>query len=661
MDEKQAKQRIKELTDLVLYHSDRYYNQDAPEIEDYEYDQLLHELMDLEETYPQFARKDSPTGRVVGRVKNSFAPVTHKVQMGSLQDVFSPEEVLTFHQRVIEQIPNPLYVVEPKIDGLSVSLEYVNGVFVRGSTRGDGFVGEDVTENLKTIGDIPEKLADPIPFLEVRGEVYMSQEHFRKLLAQQENNEEKPFKNPRNAAAGSLRQKDPAVAARRGLDIFLFNIQQIQGKTLTGHKESLDYLKAQGFPVSPSYRTFTKIEDVLTEIQNFGEHREKYNFGMDGAVIKVDNFSHRQQLGFTAKYPKWAIAYKYPPEEKETKLLAIEINVGRTGVLTPTAVFEPILLAGTTVSRAVLHNQAFIDEKKIAVGDTILVRKAGEIIPEVIGVVSHEPGQPVYQIPDFCPACGSPVFFEGDEAAKRCQNSDCPAQLLRNLIHFASRDAMDIEGLGPAVLENLVAAGLVKSPGDLYDISLEEVCGLERMAQKSASNLLKSIEKSKENDLSRLLFALGIRGIGQKAAKLLAARFSRIEELFTASEEDLASIDGFGGVMAQEVAEYFSLDATKHLIARLQAAGVNTQSKKRESNERFAGFTFVLTGTLPTLTRSQASALIEAQGGKVASSVSKKTSYVVAGEEAGSKLTKAQSLDIPILDEDAFRALLEEH
>ena len=650
MDEKQAKQTIDQLTELVLYHSRRYYDQDAPEIEDYEYDKLLHRLMDLEESYPQFAHADSPTKRIVGQVKNTFEPVEHKVQMGSLQDVFTPEEVYAFHERIKEVVADPVYVVEPKIDGLSVSLEYRDGIFVRGSTRGDGFVGEDVTLNLKTIQSIPKKLLEPFPFLEVRGEVYMSEERFQKLTEEQEIREEKPFKNPRNAAAGSLRQKDPAIAAQRGLDIFVFNV----------HKESLDFLQQQGFPVSPSYQAFSSIEAVMGEIQRIGENRENYSFGIDGAVVKVDSFAQRERLGSTAKYPKWAIAYKYPPEQKPTVLLDIQVKVGRTGALTPTAVFEPITLAGTTVSRAVLHNQAFIDEKQIAIGDTILVRKAGDIIPEVIGVVSHAQENPVYQIPDICPACGSPVFFEGGQAAKRCQNSDCPAQLLRNLIHFASRDAMDIEGLGPSIVENLVSAGLVKSPADLYDITLEEVSVLDRIAEKSGSNLLAAIEKSKQNDLSRLLFALGIRGIGQKAAKLLAARFMDIEHLFSASEEDISSIDGFGGIMARAVVEYFSLDATRGLIDRLQKAGVNTRSKDRPTSDRLAGLSFVLTGTLPHMTRSEAGARIERLGGKVSSSVSKKTSYVVAGEEAGSKLAKAQGLGIPILDEAALLALLED-
>ena len=661
MDEKQAKKQIDELTDLVLYHSRLYYEQDAPEIEDFEYDKLLHQLMDLEEAYPQFVRADTPTKRVVGQIKNTFAPVEHKVQMGSLQDVFSPEEVRAFHQRVIEQGIEPVYVVEPKIDGLSVSLEYRDGVFFRGSTRGDGFVGEDVTLNLKTVRTIPKKLKEPIPYLEVRGEVYMSQESFQRLLAEQEIKEEKPFKNPRNAAAGSLRQKDPAIAAERNLDIFVFNIQQVEGKRFFGHKESLDYLKGQGFAVAPSYNTFTDIEDVLGEIERIGQNREKYAFGIDGAVVKVDDFAQREQLGSTAKYPKWAIAYKYPPEEKTTLLTDIVIQVGRTGVLTPTAVFEPILLAGTTVSRAVLHNQAFIDEKQIAIGDTIIVRKAGDIIPEVVGVAQHDPKKAVYRIPDVCPACGSPVFFEGDQAAKRCQNSACPAQLLRSLVHFASRDAMDIEGLGPSIVENLVDAGLVKSPADLYDISLEEISALERLAEKSAGNLLAAIEKSKQNDLGRLLFALGIRGIGQKAAKLLAARFGDIEKLFSAMEDEIALIDGFGGIMATEVAKYFALPATRELIDRLKQSGVNTLSLEVPTGDKLAGLTFVLTGTLPNLTRSEAGALIEKQGGKVSSSVSKKTSYVVAGEEAGSKLTKAQSLGIPILDEKALLEMLGEN
>lgn len=659
MEEEQAKRKIDQLTELVLYHSKRYYDMDAPEIEDYEYDRLLHELIDLEEAFPQFAHADSPTKRVVGKVKNSFQPVEHKVQMGSLQDVFSPEEVFAFHERVKETVQSPLYVVEPKIDGLSVSLEYQNGVFVRGSTRGDGFVGEDITLNLQTIRSIPKKLPLPLPFLEVRGEVYMSEENFQKLVAEQEIREEKPFKNPRNAAAGSLRQKDPAIAAKRNLDIFVFNIQQIEGKSLSGHQESLDFLRELGFSVSPSYARFSSIEAVMEEIRRIGDNREQYSFGIDGAVVKVDSFAQREQLGNTAKYPKWAIAYKYPPEEKATVLREIQIQVGRTGVLTPTALFEPVSLAGTTVSRAVLHNQAFIDEKQIAVGDTILVRKAGDIIPEVVGVVQHQEGKPAYRIPDICPACGSPVFFEGGQAAKRCQNSDCPAQLLRNLVHFASRDAMDIEGLGPSIVENFVSAGLVKSPADLYDITLEEISSLDRLAEKSGSNLLSAIERSKQNDLSRLLFALGIRGIGQKAAKLLSAHFGDIETLFSATEEEISAIDGFGGIMAKAVVEYFSLDATRHLIDRLQKAGVNTRSTIASQGDRLSGLRFVLTGTLPHMTRSEAGARIEQQGGKVSSSVSKQTSYVVAGEDAGSKLTKAQALGIPILDEQELLALLD--
>lgn len=654
------REKISKLTDLLLYHSHLYYDLDAPEIEDYEYDKLLHELADLERAYPQYAREDSPTKMVIGALKNTFAPVTHTVQMGSLQDVFDTREIYLFDEKVKAVVQNPLYVVEPKIDGLSVSLEYRDGVFVRGSTRGDGFVGEDVTQNLRTIRAIPKKLKEPIPFLEVRGEVYMSEQSFLQLATRQEEAGEKPFKNPRNAAAGSLRQKDPKITAQRNLDIFLFNIQQMEGKTLSGHKESLDYLKNLGFPVSPSYLTFEKIEDVVQEILRIGENKGIYPFGIDGAVVKVDSFSHRELLGATAKVPKWAVAYKYPPEVKESKLLDIEINVGRTGVLTPTAVFEPITLARTTVSRAVLHNQKYIDDRQIAIGDIILVRKAGDIIPEVFDVKEHRAEHAVYQIPDECPACGAPVFFDPEQAAKRCQNSACPAQLLRNLIHFASRDAMDIEGLGPALIENLVQNSLVKSPADLYDITLEQILPLERMAQKSAENLLAAIERSKQNDLSRLLYALGIRGIGQRAAQLLSLRFQTIETLFAASVEEILSIDGFGEVMAGAVFEYFSLPQTKELIKRLQDAGVNTKNLQQQAGDRLAGKIFVLTGTLQKYSRAEAAKKIQELGGKVSSSVSKKTSFLVAGEEAGSKLAKAQELAVEILDEKAFLQLLGE-
>jgi len=658
MDLQEAKKRVDELTATLEYHSNRYYVLDDPEIEDYEYDKLLHELIDIEEKYPELHQPNSPTSRVGGKALGQFESVVHEVQMGSLQDVFSEQDLRTFDTRVRESIPNPVYVVEPKIDGLSVSLEYRDGVFVCGSTRGDGLIGEDVTANLRTIRTIPLKLAEPLPFIEVRGEVFMPHKSFEDVVKAQELNDEKPFKNPRNAAAGSLRQKNQKITATRKLDIFVFNLQQIQGKEITSHSESLDYMKSLGFRVSPSYKKYENIDDVIAEINCIGENRNGFGFDIDGAVVKVDNFTHREKLGATAKYPRWAVAFKYPPEEKTTKLLKIEINVGRTGVLTPTAVFEPITLAGTTVSRATLHNQDYINDKGISVGDIVLVRKAGEIIPEVLSVVEHAGDQPVYQIPSVCPACGSHTVREIDMAAVVCVNPDCPAQLLRNLIHFASRDAMDIDGLGPAIVELLVNEGIVKSAADLYDLTVTDVASLERMGEKSANNLISAIEKSKSNDLSKLIFALGIKNIGQKAAKQLAQRFGSMESLATAKEDEISSIDGMGAVMAQYVCEFFAQPQSEHLLERLKTAGVNMQAKKSEMGEKLAGLTFVLTGTLPSMTRDEASQIIESLGGKTSSSVSKKTSYVLAGEDAGSKLTKAQALGIAVLTEDEFKQLI---
>lgn len=654
MDFEQAKRRVAELTAALEYHSNRYYVLDDPEIDDEEYDRMMHELIALEEQYPELHAENSPTSRVGGQALNQFESVEHTVQMGSLQDVFSEEEIKEFDRRVRETVPDPVYVVEPKIDGLSVSLEYRDGVFVRGSTRGDGLVGEDVTANLRTVRSIPLKLTDAPAFIEVRGEVYMPRRSFDELVKAQEEREEKPFKNPRNAAAGSLRQKNPKVTATRKLDIFVFNLQQIEGQALTSHEESLDYMKSLGFHVIPGYQCYREIGDVIARIREIGEHRDGYGYEIDGAVVKVDDFAQRELLGATAKYPKWAVAFKYPPEEKASKLLSIEINVGRTGVLTPTALFEPITLAGTTVSRATLHNQDFIDEKGIAVGDTILVRKAGEIIPEVRAVVEHSGGE-VYRIPSVCPACGSHTVREEDAAAVVCVNPDCPAQLLRNLIHFASRDAMDIEGLGPAVIEALVEHDLVHSAADLYDLRAEQIAALDRMGEKSAANLVAALEKSKSNDLSRLVFALGIKNIGQKAAKLLARRFGSMDGLIGASREEISAIDGMGDLMAQYVRDFFDQPQSLHLIERLKAAGLNMQAEEAEPEDaRLAGLTFVLTGTLPTMTRSEAQAIIEKLGGKTSSSVSKKTSYLLAGEDAGSKLTKAQSLGVPILTEAEF-------
>ena len=655
MDKLTAEKRINELRDLVRYHSRLYYELDAPELDDYEYDLLYHELLDLETEFPELVTSDSPTQRVGGAASMKFEPVQHAVQMGSLQDVFSYEELFEFDNRVRSVIDKPEYVVETKIDGLSVSLEYRNGMFVRGSTRGDGFVGEDVTHNLLTIASIPKKIDCPeVSFLELRGEVYISKETFKKLVDAQELAGEKPFKNPRNAAAGSLRQKDPKISAKRGLDIFIFNIQQCEGKVFKSHSESLDFVKSLGFPVSVLYNRYNDIRDAVENIKYIGENRDNFSFDIDGAVIKVNNLEDREKLGSTAKYPKWAVAFKYPPEEKVTKLLDIEVQVGRTGALTPTAVFEPIQLAGTSVSRAVLHNQDFIDSKNINIGDSIIVRKAGEIIPEVVALAAKGPQEGTFKLPEFCPACGTKAVREADEAVLRCPNPDCPAQLLRNLIHFASRDAMDIDGMGPAVLTALVENKIIKSQPDIYGLIATDISSIERMGEKSANNLISAIEKSKSAGLARVIYALGIRNIGQKTADILAEKFGNIDSLMNADMDELCSIDGFGEIMAKSLVDYFSLEQSGKLIERLKEYGVDMTAEIKEKSDIFAGLTFVLTGTLPTMTRNEASDIITANGGKVSSSVSKKTSYVLAGEEAGSKLTKAQSLGIKIIDENEF-------
>lgn len=657
LDFNEIKEKYNSLKKQVEHHSYLYYVLDNPEIDDYEYDMMMHKLIDMEKEYPELWSSDSPTSRVGGNVLNTFEKVEHIVQMGSLQDVFDFESVREFDSKVRETIPNPVYVVEPKIDGLSVSLEYRDGVLVRGSTRGDGFVGEDVTENLKTVGAIPLRLNRNIPYLEVRGEVYMPRKNFDKLVLLQEENDEQPFKNPRNAAAGSLRQKDSKITAKRGLDIFVFNLQQVEGKEISSHKQSLDFLKELGFKVSPSYNIFSNIDDVINEIKTIGDNKVSYTFDIDGAVIKVDNFSHREELGATAKFPRWAVAFKYPPEEKTTILRDIEITVGRTGVLTPTAVFDSVELAGTSVSRAVLHNQDFIDERQIAIGDKILVRKAGEIIPEVIRVSEHMGGE-VYKIPKKCPSCGSNVIREEGEAAYRCTSIECPAQLKRNLIHFASRDAMDIDGLGKVVVEVLIEKGLIKSPVDIYKLKKEDIIKLDRMGEKSADNLISAIEKSKENDLSKLIFALGIRNVGAKAAETLAETFLTMDKLKNAKAEEISQIEGFGEIVAGSVKDFFSHQQNIETIEQLTALGVNMEYKKQKSGNAFEGLTFVLTGTLSKLKRAQAEEFIKSLGGKASSSVSKKTSFLVAGEEAGSKLTKANELGVNVISENQFIDML---
>lgn len=651
--------RAEELRDIIEYHNRKYYENDAPEIEDFEYDKLLHELIAIEEQYPELITPDSPTHRVGGKADGQFTPVEHVVPMESLQDAFSYDDIHAFDNRVKGVIDNPVYVVEPKIDGLSVSLEYENGIFVRGSTRGDGRIGEDVTANLRTVRSIPLKLDSTLPLIEVRGEVYMPREIFFELVKQQELNGEKTFKNPRNAAAGSLRQKNPKITSSRKLDIFLFNIQRIEGEELSSHKQSLDFIKELGFNTVPFYTVCNSIEEVITQIEKIGQSRGTLPFDIDGAVIKVDNFSQREALGSTAKFPKWALAFKYPPEEKETTLLDIEINVGRTGVLTPTGIFEPCTLAGTTVSRATLHNQDFIDEKGICIGDTVIIRKAGDIIPEVLSVVKHTENAVPYKIPDICPSCGGKVTREEGEAALRCCNVECPNQLLRNLIHFCSRDAMDIEGLGTAVLETLVKEQLIRTAADIYSLDKNDIAKIERMGEKSAQNLIDAAEKSKKNDLAKLVFALGIRHIGQKAGKLLSEKFGSMDKIISATKEEISEIEGFGEVMAQSVVDFFSHEENINLIEKLKSVGVNMQSQKEIVDMRFEGKTFVLTGTLTAFTRSEATKIIESFGGKASSSVSKKTSYVLAGEDAGSKLKKANDLGVEIISEETFKQMIE--
>lgn len=657
-DFESKKQRAAFLREIIEYHNKKYYENDEPEIEDFEYDKLLHELIDIEQQYPQLLTADSPTHRVGGKADGQFTPVEHIVPMESLQDAFSTDDVRAFEQRVKSAVSNPSYIVEPKIDGLSVSLEYENGVLVRASTRGDGRIGEDITANIRTIRSVPLKIDTDLPLLEIRGEVYMPREVFLSLVAEQELKGEKVFKNPRNAAAGSLRQKDPKITAKRNLDIFLFNIQRIEGMELTSHKQSLDFIASLGFTTVPFYTKCESIDEAIAEIERIGSVRGTLPFDIDGAVIKVDDFSQREALGSTAKFPKWALAFKYPPEEKETTLLDIEINVGRTGVLTPTGIFEPTLLAGTTVSRATLHNQDFIDEKGICIGDKVVIRKAGDIIPEVLCVVSHGENAVPYKIPDICPSCGGKVTREEGEAALRCCNPDCPNQLLRNLIHFCSRDAMDIEGMGTTVLEVLVKEGLIRTAADIYSLKKEDIARIERMGEKSAQNLLDAAEKSKENDLAKLIFALGIRHVGQKAGKLLSEHFGSIDNIITASLEEISEIEGFGIIMAQSVKDFFAHPESIELIEKLKDAGVNMQSLKKVIDMRFEGMTFVLTGTLSKFTRSEATKIIESFGGKASSSVSKKTTYVLAGEDAGSKLKKANDLGVEVISEEQFAEMI---
>ena len=659
MELEQAKQRAEELRCVIERNNRLYYMENAPELEDFEYDALTRELKAIEAEYPQLVTPSSPTQHVNEAASSKFSKVAHTVKMESLQDAFSFEELREFDARVREAGVEPQYVVEEKIDGLSVSLEYQDGRFVRGSTRGDGLVGEDVTENLATIRAIPKTLPPGAPeFLEVRGEVYMPHDAFFALKEEQELQDKVPFKNPRNAAAGSLRQKDAKITAARGLSIFVFNLQQVRGRSFARHSETLDFIKHMGFPVSPRYRVFTSIEDALKEIEAIGQMRGTLAYDIDGAVIKVDDLAAREALGSTNKFPRWAIAFKYPPEVKETVVREVEVSVGRTGVLTPTAVFDPVFLAGTSVSRASLHNEDIIRSLDLRIGDTIRVRKAGDIIPEVIGVARHGDGTEPYRMPDTCPSCGAPVVHLQDETALRCVNPECPAQSLRNLIHFASRNAMAIDGLGEAVAVQLTERGFVHTVADLYSLTKEQLLQLDKFKDKSAQNLLDAIEASKQNNLDKLVFGLGIRNIGDKAAAQLAEHFGAMQALAAASGEEIAAIDGIGAVMAQSVTEFFARSGTADLLARLQAAGVNMEWHGAKKGTALAGMTLVVTGTLPHLSRQEAEALIVQNGGKASGSVSKKTAYVVAGEAAGSKLTKAQTLGIPILDEAGLYRLI---
>lgn len=651
--------KIEELTRLLMQANYRYYVLDDPTMPDFEYDHLLRELEDLEKAHPELAAADSPTKRVGGEALSQFEKVTHPVPLMSLQDVFSLEELDDFLNRVLESESSVQFSVEPKIDGLSVALEYVNGQFVRGATRGDGNVGEDVTENLKTIRSIPMRIDHAPPRLIVRGEVFMPKKSFEKLNARQEEEGKPLFANPRNAAAGSLRQLDPKVAAKRGLDIYIFNIQLADGVTFTRHSETLEYLKTLKFKVIP-HKTLASPEEIHKEVLSINENRDKLICDIDGAVIKVDDLRQREHLGTTAKFPRWAAAYKYPPEIKPTIIEDIVVQVGRTGVLTPKAVVRPVRLAGTTVTNATLHNQDFISSRDIRIGDTVLIRKAGEIIPEILEVdLSKRPeGTAAYHLPERCPACGARVEQDSDGAFLRCTGAECPAQLSRNIAHFVSRDAMDIEGLGSAIVDGLIGKGLIHSPADIYYLTLEEIQSLWISGSTVASKLLSSIEASKQQDVSRLIYALGIRQVGAKTGKVLASRFGSLDVLMNASVAELTEVPDIGGVTAQSIFDWFHQPQSVHMIERLREAGVNFESKRTVTDTRFSGKIFVLTGALSKFTREEATERIEAFGGKASGSVSKKTSYVVVGENAGSKERKARELGIPILTEDDFLEML---
>ncbi len=661
MDKIEIKQRIDELRSQLEYHSRQYYVYDAPEISDFEYDRMMRELETLEQANPEFASPLSPTVRVGGAVLDKFDSVTHTVRMESLQDAFDFDEVREFDKRVHAAVDSCSYVVEHKIDGLSVSLEYRNGEFVRGSTRGDGTVGEDVSENIKTIASVPLRLTKPIPYIEVRGEVYMPRDSFLRLNELREEREEQPFANPRNAAAGSLRQLDPKIAAERKLDIFVFNIQQLEGEEIISHIEGLHLLKELGFKTILNDKIFNDINSAIDEINRIADERGSLPFDIDGAVIKVNELDLRRELGSTSKFPKWAIAYKYPAERQKTKINDIIVQVGRTGAVTPLAILEPVRIAGSTVSRATLHNSDYIAEKDIKIGDTVIIEKAGDIIPAVVEVVLGERDgtQKEFKMPKTCPACGAEVVREDGEAAYRCTGINCPAQRMRHIIHFVSRNAMDIDGLGSAVIEQLLNNGLIETAADLYFLRKEDIAALDKMGEKSAENLLDALERSKTNKLSRVITALGIRHIGEKAAKVLSKSYTSMDLLMSADKDDLMQINEIGETMAESIVSFFDEAQNRAFIKRLEDAGVSLDIPEDDNtDDRFAGMTFVLTGTLSGYTRNEASAIIENFGGKTSSSVSKKTNYVLAGEEAGSKLEKAQKLGVKIISEQQFGEMI---
>lgn len=661
MDKKQAEKRIKELRELVEYHAKKYYDEDKPEISDFEYDMMMLELRTLESQYPELITKTSLTQKVGGTVNEKFQKVEHEVPLQSLQDVFNFEEIEAFEERVKKQanengIENPKYVVETKIDGLSAALEYKEGKLVRGATRGNGLVGEDVTENLKTIKTIPQELPEKID-ITVRGEVFISKAEFEKMNQEREENEEELFANARNAAAGSLRQLDSNITKKRPLDIYIFNVQKIEGKEFNSHYEELEYLDKLGFNVNPVRIYCETKEQVINAINEIGEKREELTFGIDGAVVKVDDLNLRQIMGTTSKVPKWAIAYKYPPEKKETTLKDIVFQVGRTGVITPMAILEPVKVAGSTISKTTLHNEDFVKEKGLKIGDKVIIQKAGDVIPEVVEVViSKRTGEEKdFEMPKVCPVCGAEAVREEGEAAVRCTGIECPAKLYRNLVHFVSREAMNIDGLGENIIGILLEKKMISNIADIYDLEFEDIASLKKNGKKFAQNLIDSINASKENDLYRLITALGIRHVGVKAAKILAKRFNNIDNLSIATVEELSEVEEVGPIVANSISEFFNQEQTKDLINRLKEAGVNTERlKKEDEDERFAGKTFVLTGSLDKYSRDEASEIIEQFGGKTSSSVSKKTSYVLAGEDAGSKLTKAQNLGVTIITEQDF-------